>query len=60
MAIFLPPLLFESTYKLEWHLFKKQFSQTLILGIPCVLLASLLIMTALKLILGYGDVKIVL
>lgn len=60
LAIFLPPLLFESAFKTEWHLFKKQFEQTLILGIPCVLLASLLIMASVKLILNYDDVTIFL
>lgn len=34
---------------------KKQIGQTLILGVPCVILASFLIMAAIKLLIGYGD-----
>ena len=48
IAIFLPALLFESAFETEWHMFKKQAGQTLILGIPCAILNSLLIMGSLK------------
>lgn len=56
LAIFLPTLIFESAFKSEWYMLKKQFAQTLILGVPCVILASLIIMTAIKLIIGYKEV----
>ncbi len=56
LAIFLPTLIFESAFKSEWYMLKKQFGQTIILGVPCVILASFLIMTAIKLIVGYSNV----
>jgi NhaP-type Na+/H+ or K+/H+ antiporter len=50
IAIFLPALIFESAFKTEWHMFKKQSGQTLILGIPCAIIGSLIIMFSLKFI----------
>lgn len=55
LAIFLPTLIFESAFQSEWHMFKKQMEQTLILGVPCVILASLMIMAGVKLVMGYGE-----
>jgi len=56
LAIFLPTLIFESAFKSEWYMLKKQFAQTIILGVPCVILAAFLIMASIKLILGYSHV----
>lgn len=53
LAIFLPTLIFESAFKSEWYMLKKQFAQTIILGVPCVILAAFLIMLAIKLLIGY-------
>lgn len=53
LAIFLPTLIFESAFKSEWYMLKKQFGQTLILGVPCVILAACLIMMGIKLLIGY-------
>jgi hypothetical protein len=36
---------------------KKQFGQTLILGVPCVILASFLIMAGIKLLIGFTNVR---
>lgn len=56
LAIFLPTLIFESAFKSEWYMLKKQFGQTIILGVPCVILASFMIMAAIKLIVGFNQV----
>lgn len=53
LALFLPTLIFESAYQSEWHMMKKQMEQMLILGAPCVLLCSIMIMAGVKLVLGY-------
>lgn len=56
LAIFLPTLIFESAFKSEWYMLKKQFAQTMILGVPCLILASCLIMVGIKLLVGYEEV----
>lgn len=37
---------------------KKQFAQTMILGVPCLILASCLIMAGIKLLIGYEEVNL--
>ena len=58
LAIFLPTLIFESAFKSEWHMLKKQMEQTLIMGVPCVILASFLIMASIKILLDYDQVPL--
>lgn len=53
--IFLPVLIFESAFNADWHIFRKQFGQIWILSFPCVFCGAILIMIALKLIVGYSD-----
>lgn len=53
--IFLPVLIFESAFNADWHIFRKQFGQIFILSFPCVFCGAILIMIALKLIVGYRD-----
>lgn len=40
LYVFLPPLIFESAFSIEWHLFKKTAWQCLLLAGPGLLLAS--------------------
>jgi hypothetical protein len=57
--IFLPVLIFESAFNADWHIFRKQFGQIFILSFPCVCCGAILIMIALKVVVGYyDDVKI--
>ena len=53
--IFLPVLIFESAFNADWHIFRRQFVQILILAFPCVLCGAVLIMISLKAIVGYYD-----
>ena len=43
LFIFLPPLLFEAAYKMNWHVFKKVFLSSWLLAFPGVFLSLLLI-----------------
>lgn len=56
LLIFLPVLIFESGFNTEWHLFKKQFVQIIILAVPCVTLSALFLAICLKAIIGYDDI----
>jgi NhaP-type Na+/H+ or K+/H+ antiporter len=53
--IFLPPLIFESGFNSDWHIFRKQSKQIAILAFPSVVVSAVLIMISLKLIIGYED-----
>lgn len=55
LLIFLPPLIFESSFNSDWYVFRKQSAQILILAFPCVLIGALVIMCSIKLILGFDD-----
>ena len=48
----LPPLLFESAYGVDFHVFEKVFPMALIMAGPGVLVASLLTMLAIKALLS--------
>ena len=41
--IFLPILIFDAGFNMEWHIFKKEASQIMILAFPAVLINSFLI-----------------
>ena len=56
LMIFLPVLIFESAFNADWHIFRRQISQILILSFPCVVCGSVLIMISIKEIIGYGEV----
>ena len=49
LAIFLPVLIFDSSFKTEWHIFKKLSGQSLILGILSTLVSATIIMLLTKL-----------
>jgi NhaP-type Na+/H+ or K+/H+ antiporter/CRP-like cAMP-binding protein len=42
LYVFLPPLIFESAFSLNWHLFRRSLVQVLLLAVPGILLASFL------------------
>lgn len=56
LLIFLPVLIFESGFNADWHLFKKQFVQIIILSVPCVALSAFFLAICLKWIVGYDDI----
>lgn len=55
LLIFLPILIFESGFNADWHIFKKQLLQIIILAVPCVFVSAMFIAFSLKVVLGYDD-----
>ena len=55
LLIFLPPLIFESSFNSDWYVFRKQSRQIFILAFPCVLTGALIIMFSIKFVIGYDD-----
>lgn len=55
LLIFLPPLIFQSSFNSDWYVFRKQAVQIFILAFPSVLVSALLIMLSIKLVIGYDD-----
>lgn len=55
LSIFLPPLIFESGFNADWHIFRKQSKQIFLLAFPSVIVSAFLITLGLKLILNYDD-----
>lgn len=55
LSIFLPPLIFESGFNADWHIFRKQSKQIFLLAFPSVVVGAFLIMLGLKLILNYDE-----
>jgi NhaP-type Na+/H+ or K+/H+ antiporter len=55
LLIFLPPLIFESASNSDWHIFKKQSVQVLIVAGPMLLLATYLTACVMFYVLGYND-----
>lgn len=53
---FLPALIFDSAQNINWHQFKNQIIQIIILAVPCVVLSAIFIMISLKVVLNYDDV----
>jgi NhaP-type Na+/H+ or K+/H+ antiporter len=58
LAIFLPVLIFESSFRTEWHIFKKLAGQSLILGILSSLVSAAFIMLLVKLSLDPENVEL--
>ncbi|XP_048554183.1 sodium/hydrogen exchanger 8-like isoform X1 [Triticum urartu] len=54
LAVFLPALLFESSFSMEVHQIKKCMAQMLLLAVPGVVISTFLLGTAVKLTLPYG------
>lgn len=55
LMIFLPPLIFESGFNSDWHIFRKQSKQIFILAFPSVVVCAALIMLSLKVVIGYKE-----
>jgi NhaP-type Na+/H+ or K+/H+ antiporter len=55
LLIFLPPLIFESSFNSDWYVFRKQSAQIFILAFPCVLIGAIVIMFSIKFVIGYDD-----
>ena len=55
LQIFLPILIFEKAFNLDWHVFRTEISQILVLSFPCVILNAVLITLSIKLLLLYED-----
>jgi NhaP-type Na+/H+ or K+/H+ antiporter len=53
LLLFLPALIFESAFNSDWHIFKVEMAQVLILAGPMLLGATLLAALMMKYILGY-------
>lgn len=52
--IFLPPLIFESAFSIDWHIMKMEFIKVLILAGPCLVVAAFFTAIVMRWILGYG------
>ena len=48
LQIFLPILVFEAAYNLDWHIFKKELPQICILAFPCVMINAVMMMFCIK------------
>ena len=55
LLIFLPPLIFESSFNSDWYVFRKQVGQIFILAFPSVLVSALIVMLCIKHVIGYDD-----
>lgn len=55
LLIFLPPLIFESSFNSDWYVFRKQVGQIFILAFPSVFVSALVVMLCIKLVIGYDD-----
>ena len=53
LMIFIPALIFESAFNSDWHIFKVEFVQTLIMAGPMLIVATFLSAFMMTYILGY-------
>jgi NhaP-type Na+/H+ or K+/H+ antiporter len=54
LFIFIPVLLFEEGFNCDWYVFKKSFTNIMILAIPGILWGIVILAFVLKVILGYS------
>ena len=54
--IFLPILIFEASFNMDWYVFKKEFAKIFVLAFPCVLLNALLTQIFIKIFFYTDDV----
>jgi NhaP-type Na+/H+ or K+/H+ antiporter len=54
LLIFLPALIFESAFNSDWHIFKVEFAQVLMMAGPMLLLSTFMSALMMKYILGYS------
>lgn len=55
MFLFLPPLIFESAFNTDWHMFRYELYKILILAGPALIVATALTAVVMRYILGWGD-----
>lgn len=55
LFIFIPVLLFEEGFNCDWYVFKKSFTNIMILAIPGILWGIVLLASVLKYVLGYSE-----
>lgn len=55
MFLFLPPLIFESAFNTDWHMFRYEFYKILILAGPALIVATILTAVVMRYILGWDD-----
>lgn len=55
LFVFLPPLIFESAFNSDWHIFKKIFWQVIIMAGPMLLVSTGLSAGMIYYVLGYND-----
>lgn len=53
LMLFLPALIFESSFNSDWHIFKKEMGQILIMAGPMLIIATYLSAVMMYYILGY-------
>ena len=51
--IFLPPLIFESAFSIDWHIIKMELVQVLILAGPCLVISAFLTAIVMRWVLQY-------
>jgi NhaP-type Na+/H+ or K+/H+ antiporter len=56
LLIFLPALIFECAFSMDWYLFKREFGQILLLASTTVVMSSIQTAIVIKYILGFDDV----
>ena len=57
LFIFIPVLLFEEGFNCDWYVFKKSFTNIMILAIPGILWGIVILAFILKVILGYSELS---
>jgi len=53
--VFIPAFVFDSSFKSDWHAFKKEFWQILLLAVPGVVFVTVLSAVSIYYLLGYSD-----
>jgi NhaP-type Na+/H+ or K+/H+ antiporter len=56
LFIFIPVLIFESSFNCDWYIFKRVIINVFLLAGPGVLLGSFMLAISLKIFLGYTDI----
>lgn len=57
LFIFIPVLLFEEGFNCDWYVFKKSFTNIMILAIPGILWGIVILAFILKYVLGYSELS---
>lgn len=56
LQIFIPVMVFEAAFNMDWYIFKKQISQIGILAFPCVLINAIIMQILIKVFFYTDDV----